>query len=81
MIHLSCKHCGSDVELFGDVESITSVECEACETHTCVCGSTKHEVKSNEDHQKIMCSECNRILAIEANIFNLSFSQAFPHRV
>lgn len=68
MKHLNCRHCGSEVELFGDVDSISSVECEACEQHICSCGATEHVSQVESHYQKIICKPCGRLLVIDATI-------------
>lgn len=65
MKHLNCKQCGSNVEVFGDVEDVLIVECEACETYVCTCGSTDHVTQCESTHQKISCKRCDRLLAID----------------
>lgn len=59
-----CSDCGCDVQVFGDTEN-RKVQCEACESVTCVCGSTSFRQEAKLYCAEIICVDCGEL--IEAN--------------
>jgi len=58
-----CKDCGAPVDVHSDLQ--IEVQCEACETVTCKCGSTEFKNQSGLYCEKVVCVKCDNLIEVD----------------